>query len=176
MTSGAGSRFRGEPASRGRGFRPAEPGGLRALGGDEGHHVRPSPGRRGGAAVAIVAACWLLVGCGGVGDVVRVGPISQSVAETNARMSSGVSFAAVTVVSSRLSTYGQERPGRSLLAPDAQVWVVILSGSFPYGSCRIQLPGLGSAPPASPCPTPTSRERVLLDARSGKVIEVVPGG
>jgi hypothetical protein len=133
--------------------------------------------RVGRIAVLLLAAA-ALAGCDSLSGVVTTGPVAQSVAETNARMSSGVSLASVEVVSSRLSTYGAEQPGGSLRAPDAQVWAVVLSGAFPYGSCLITIPGFGSpAPtPAKPCPAPALRERVLLDANSGRVIVVIPGG
>jgi hypothetical protein len=54
----------------------------------------------------------------------------------------------------------------------------VLSGAFPYGSCAITIPIFGSpAPtPGRPCPSPAFRERVLLDAKSGLLIEVIPGG
>lgn len=118
-----------------------------------------------------MAACGIEIG-----PVVSVGPIDRSLAETYARLGSGVSFAPVDVVDSRLSTYGAERPRGSLRAADVQVWVVVLSGSFPISGCKIDVSLFGSAPPASPCPTPAARERVLIDAGNGEVIELIPGG
>jgi hypothetical protein len=133
--------------------------------------------QRCGWFASLVAAGWLLAGCGiEIGPLVSVGPIDRSLAETYARFGSGVSLAAIDVVDARLSTYGAERPGGSLRASDAQVWVVTLSGSFPIGGCRIDIGLLGSAPPATPCPTPAAWERVLVDAGNGDVIEVIPGG
>ena len=128
------------------------------------------------AVLLLLAAAF--AGCDSLSGVVTTGPVAQSVAEMNARMSSGVSLASVEVVSSRISTYGAEHPGGSLRAPDAQVWAVVLSGAFPYGSCQITIPGFGSpaATAAKPCPQPALRERVLLDGKSGRVIEVIPGG
>jgi hypothetical protein len=128
-------------------------------------------------ALLVLCAVVALAGgaCDAVGDVVTTGPIAQKVAEDTARFSSGVSLASVEVVLSRLSTYGAERPGGRLAPPDRQVWAVILSGAFPYGSCTINI--LGSpAPRGTPCPAPAPRQRVLVDARSGQVIESILGG
>lgn len=133
--------------------------------------------QRRGRLASLIAAGWLVAACGiEFGPVVSVGPIDRSLAETYARLGSGVSFAPVDVVDSRLSTYGAERPRGSLRAAHVQVWVVVLSGSFPISGCKIHVNPFGSAPPASPCPTPAARERVLIDAGNGEVIELIPGG
>jgi hypothetical protein len=79
------------------------------------------------------------------------------------------------VVGSRLSTYGAEQPEGTLASPDTQVWVVTLSGRFPLASCKIEFPWTSGEVPATPCPTPNVIERVVLDARDGKVIVVLPG-
>jgi hypothetical protein len=127
--------------------------------------------------VALVAS---VAACDTVGDVVNgvvssPAPIAQSYAEDLARLSSGMSVAPVAVVSSRLSTYGAEHPGGTLAARDLPVWAVILSGAFPYASCLIVVfPSPGAT--FRPCPSPAARERVLLNGRTGLVIEVIPGG
>jgi hypothetical protein len=121
-----------------------------------------------GAIVASLTACNL------VAVVVTMGPISQQTAEDTARFSSGVSVAPVAVVFSRLSTYGAEHPGGSLAAPEGAVWAVTLSGGFfPESSCTAIL---GFASPSlsdPPCRPPSPPERVLVDAWSGHVIEIV---
>jgi hypothetical protein len=118
----------------------------------------------------------VLAGCDtGIVKVSR-GPIDQSLAETYARVSSGISMAGVDVVGSRLSTYGAEHPGGGLATADTQVWVVTLSGLFPLSSCKIEFPWTSGEVPATPCPTPNVTERVVLDAGDGEVIVVLPGG
>ena len=127
-----------------------------------------------------LVAAWLVLAaatasCDALGDVVTTGPIAQRVAEDNARFASGMSMAAVEVVASRLSTYGVERPGGRAAAPEREVWVVTLSGAFPYGSCLIVLFPSPSVR-AAPCPTPATRQRILVDARNGQVIDrILPG-
>ena len=132
---------------------------------------------------AVLAGCLLalaVAGCSAIGDAIpKGGPIAQSLAEDYARLASGISVAPVAVVSSRLSTYGAERPGGTAAGPGDQVWAVILSGMFPVASCFVQVPVFNlnaTPPPANPCPAPSARERVLVDANSGKVLEVIPGG
>ena len=86
-----------------------------------------------------------------------------------------MSLAPVQVVSSRLSTYGAEHPGGTLATRDLPVWAVTLGGAFPYASCLIvAFPSPGAT--FRPCPSPAPRERVLVDARTGHVVEVIPGG
>jgi predicted small secreted protein len=132
-----------------------------------------------GIALAALLATLLLAACD---TIVTRGPITQSVAETNARRSSGASVAPVAVVSARLSTYGAERPGGRDRDPSAQVWAVVLSGAFPAASCGTPKPvptnsfGIGGFPGLANCPPPFPRERVLIDALSGATIEVIQGG
>jgi len=71
----------------------------------------------------------------------------------------------VTVVSTKLSTYGVEAVMGSLADANAPVWAVLLSGSFGFPSC-----GPATATP-HPCPSPATSELVLIDARTGAFIE-----
>jgi hypothetical protein len=71
----------------------------------------------------------------------------------------------VTVVSTKLSTYGAEAGGGSFVDPDTPVWAVLLSGSFGFPSCG----GITLTP--HPCPSPATSELVLIDARTGTFIE-----
>lgn len=71
----------------------------------------------------------------------------------------------VTVVSTKLSTYGAEVRTGSLADSNTPVWAVLLSGSFRYPSC-----GPATATP-HPCPSPATSELVLIDARTGAFIE-----
>jgi hypothetical protein len=138
-------------------------------------------------AIAFVVTATLAVsGCSQVMSVVETGPISQKLAEDYARLGAGASVQSIEVVSSRLSTYGVERPGGLSADAAAQVWAVVLSGAFPYGSCDIGF-NLGSfnlfasgppkpQPTFKPCNPPAMRERILVDARNGHIIErIVPG-
>jgi hypothetical protein len=139
--------------------------------------------------IAFVVVTTLAVsGCSQVMSVVDTGPISQKLAEDYARLGAGASVQSIEVVSSRLTTYGVERPGGHATDPATQVWAVILSGAFPYGSCDIGA-GLGQyfgsfdpfgsprpQPTFKPCNPPAMRERILVDARNGHIIErIVPG-
>jgi hypothetical protein len=129
------------------------------------------------ASVAIAGAC---------SGVVQVRhEVDQHLAEDYARMASGVSVEPVEVVGSRQSTYGLERPGGTKAAVDTAVWVVTLSGRFPVGSCLVSFPvfdfpSLGATPTpkpsVKPCPTPSAKERVLVDAKTGEVLDTLPGG
>jgi hypothetical protein len=71
----------------------------------------------------------------------------------------------VTVVSTKLSTYGAEASGGSVVDAGTPVWAVELSGSFRFPSC-----GPATATP-HPCPSPATSELVLVDARTGAFIE-----
>jgi hypothetical protein len=131
-----------------------------------------------GLGIAVVASA-----CSGVLQVRH--EVDQRLAEDYARMASGVSVEPVEVVGSRPSTYGAERPGGATVAADTAVWVVTLSGRFPVGSCLVSFPifdfpSLGATPTprpsVKPCPTPSARERVLVNATTGQVIETLPGG
>jgi hypothetical protein len=130
--------------------------------------------------VVLFAILPIVLGCSAAVDVVNTvvsspAPIARSYAEDMARLSSGVSVAPVDVVSSRLSTYGAERPGGRLAAADRPVWAVVLSGLFPASSCMVTLfPSPGATPRS--CPSAAPRERVLVDARTALVIEVISGG
>jgi hypothetical protein len=123
-----------------------------------------------------------VAGCSAVADALpKGGPIAQNMAEDYARMASGVAVTPVAVVSSRLSTYGAERPSGRAAKADAKVWVVVLSGMFfPEASCFVALPvynfGASPTPVPRPCPSPAGRERVILDANWGTLLEVIPGG
>jgi hypothetical protein len=133
----------------------------------------------------VVLAVVIGAGCSGIVQVRH--EVDQRSAEDYARMASGVSVEPVEVVGSRQSTYGLEHPGGAKADAKTAVWVVTLSGRFPVGSCLISFPifdfpSLGATPTPTPrstptpCPTPSARERVLVDAKTGEVIETLPGG
>ena len=139
--------------------------------------------RFGGHVVLVLGVVAVAGACSGVVQVRH--EVDQRLAEDYARMASGVSVEPVEVVGSRQSTYGAERPGGTKVAPDTAVWVVTLSGRFPTGSCLLSFPifdfpSLGATPTprpsVKPCPTPSSRERVLVNAKTGEVIDTLPGG
>lgn len=95
-------------------------------------------------------------------------PISEEAARGVALGSVG-SSTPPRVLSARLSTYGRESPGGSVVAAGTSVWSVLVAGSFP-SSC-----GPFSATPR-PCPAPATTARVLIDATTGSFIEGhVPG-
>ena len=133
---------------------------------------------------AVIVATIALSGCAGVVHAVPDrGPMSAAMAEDYARLAAGASVATIEVLSSRLSTYGAERPGGTAATPDTAVWSITLKGALPYASCAFNLgpgtsSGLGTTkaePTAAPCPPPALRQRILLHARDGRVIErVVP--
>jgi hypothetical protein len=144
----------------------------------------PRPSDRFAAAVVLaLALASSLAGCSAVADAIpKGGPIPQNQAEDYARLSSGMSTAPVSVVSSRLSTYGAERPRGTAAKPGDKVWVVVLSGMFPGASlCLIPIPAFSfsltstPAPYVNSCPPPSARERVILDANWGTTLEVLPG-
>jgi hypothetical protein len=139
--------------------------------------------RFGGHVVLVLGVVAVAGACSGVVQVPH--EVDQRLAEDYARMASGVSVEPVEVVGSRQSTYGAERPGGTKVAPDTAVWVVTLSGRFPTGSCLLSFPifdfpSLGATPTprpsVNPCPTPSARERVLVNAKTGEVIDTLPGG
>jgi len=58
----------------------------------------------------------------------------------------------------------------SLASPDAWVWVFTARGTFSFASCG----GLTASP--SPCPSPATTARVIVDFRTGAFVEAdVPG-
>jgi hypothetical protein len=71
----------------------------------------------------------------------------------------------VTVISTKLSTYGTQADGGSIVGAATPVWAVLLSGSFRFPSC-----GPATATP-HPCPSPATSELVIIDARTGAFIE-----
>ena len=97
----------------------------------------------------------LLVGCSPL--------ISADLARATALSEAGGTN--VKVVSVELSTYGAKAGNSELADPNAQVWAVLLSGTFPPASC-----GAYTATP-HPCPPPAVSELVLIDARSGGFIQ-----
>src|SRR5262245_32491836 len=149
-------------------------------------HGRRTPAARphhAGRLVLGLLAVNVVAACSGVVQVRH--EVDQRLAEDYARMASGVSVEPVEVVGSRQSTYGAERPGGTKVDASTVVWVVTLSGRFPTGSCLLSFPifdfpSLGATPTprrsVAPCPTPSARERVLVNATTGEVIETLPGG
>src|SRR5689334_5129706 len=103
-----------------------------------------------GRALAVGLLAFSVAGCSAVADALpKGGPIAQNMAEDYARMASGASGAPVAVVSSRLSTYGAERPSGRAAKSETKVWVVVLSGMFfPEASCFVALPvsNFGASP------------------------------
>jgi len=97
-------------------------------------------------------------------QTISPGPVSAQAAVSTAvgQVSSAIP---VTVISTKLSTYGAEAGGGSFVDADTPVWAVLLSGSFGFPSC-----GPPTATP-HPCPAPATSELVLIDARTGAFIE-----
>jgi hypothetical protein len=93
--------------------------------------------------------------------------VPQTQAEDAARLSAGMSVAPITVISARLTTYGEARPGGTAKPPDHPVWVVTLGGAFPDQSCT---PISFTASPR-PCRSPAARKVMVLDARNAQVLE-----
>ena len=92
---------------------------------------------------------------------------TPAISETAARdvaLRSTTSSTPPSFVSIRLSTYGRESYGGSVVAASTPVWSVLVAGPFPF-SC-----GPYTATPR-PCPSPATTERVLLDAETGSFIE-----
>ena len=92
---------------------------------------------------------------------------TPSVSEEAARamaLSSTTSSTPPSFVSIRLSTYGPESHGGSVVAASTPVWSVLVAGSFPF-SC-----GPVTATP-HPCPSQATTERVLIDAQTGSFIQ-----
>jgi hypothetical protein len=81
-----------------------------------------------------------------------------------------MSVAAITVISSRLTTYGEARPGGTAKPSDHPVWVVTLGGAFPDESC---MPLTFKESP-KPCRSPAARKLMILDARNAEVLETIP--
>jgi hypothetical protein len=93
-----------------------------------------------------------------------VTPVSSDAAASIAIGQAG-STIPVTVLSTKLSTYGAEAGAGSMVAANTLVWAVRLSGSFQWPSC-----GPMTATP-HPCPSPATSELILIDARTGAFIE-----
>jgi hypothetical protein len=93
-------------------------------------------------------------------------PVSADAAASIAVGQAGSSIP-VTVLSTKLSTYGAEAPDGSMVAENNPVWAVRLSGSFQWPSC-----GPATAIP-HPCPSPATTELILIDARTGAFIEAM---
>jgi hypothetical protein len=92
-------------------------------------------------------------------------PITADAAASMAIGQAAGSTIPVTVLSTKLSTYGAEAGGGSMVDADTPVWAVRLSGSFHWPSC-----GPMTATP-HPCPSPATSELILIDARTGAFIE-----
>jgi hypothetical protein len=93
--------------------------------------------------------------------------VTPAISETAARdvaLRSTTSSTPPSFVAIRLSTYGRESYGGSVVAASTPVWSVLVAGSFPF-SC-----GPYTATPR-PCPSPATTERVLVDAQTGSFIE-----
>ena len=94
-----------------------------------------------------------LLGCNGaVAREAAVDRATQSVS----------SLTPMTVLATRLSTFGIEAPTSQVASPDTPVWAVILAGTFGPPSC-------GPAG-ASQCPPPHRTALVLVNARNGDFI------
>jgi len=91
--------------------------------------------------------------------------ISEAAARAVA-LSSTTSSTPPSVLSIRLSTYGRESYGGSVVGASTLVWSVLVAGSFPFAVCR---PYAAATPP--PCPSPATTERVLVDAQTGAFIQ-----
>lgn len=90
-------------------------------------------------------------------------PISPAAAEATALAQYGRG-PNITVVSTRLSTYGAEAGGGAVAAATKRVWVVTLSG--------IVMTACGTPPPKSqPCSTDVTSAEVLIDADSGAFLQ-----
>ena len=94
-----------------------------------------------------------LLGCSGV--------VTPKAAADRAIQSVG-SSTAVTVLDTRLSTFGVEAPTSQVASPDTQVWAVKLAGTFEPPSC-------GPAG-VQQCPPPHRTALVLINARTGDFI------
>lgn len=94
-----------------------------------------------------------LLGCSGA--------VSREAAVDRAIRSVG-SSTAVTVLDTRLSTFGVEAPTSELAPPGTPVWAVTRAGTFEAPSC-----GPASA---RQCPPPNLTALVLIDARTGDFI------
>jgi hypothetical protein len=116
------------------------------------------------AAVAL-AACELPEGV-----VTNDFTVPQQQAEDAARIAAGMSLAGVRVLASRLTTYGEARPGGTARPPDHPVWVVTLGGAFPDASCQ----PLTFSASARPCRSPAARKTMILDARNANLLEAIP--
>jgi hypothetical protein len=121
-------------------------------------------GRRQWASCACLAlgGMLLVMGCG-TGTASSLPAISAEVATATA-VAHAPSSIPVTVISTKLSTYGANAGGGLVADPDTPVWAVTVSGSFPT-SC-----GPYSATP-HPCPSPLTSELILIDARTGAFLQ-----
>lgn len=106
----------------------------------------------------------VLIAAGCVGQTPSPSAISADAARADAISQAG-SEIPVTVLSMKLSTYGAEATGGSIVAADTPVWALLLSGSFRPPSC-----GPMTATP-HPCPPPATSALILIDARTGAFIE-----
>lgn len=106
--------------------------------------------------VLVVGIALLLAACGGAGQ------ISADTAAQTARTQ--VPGSDVSVVSTRLSTFGAEVRGSDVASPGTRVWVIQLRGHFSPPSC-----GPYTATP-HPCPSGPATAQVLIDAATGAFI------
>jgi hypothetical protein len=118
---------------------------------------------------AAVLVLLVLVATGCVRQPVSPTGISAEAARATATREAGSTIPAV-VLSTRLSTYGTEAMGGTVVEAGTPVWVVLLSGSFPTRECgRITV-----AP--SPCLAASATAVVLIDALTGRFVqEETPG-
>jgi hypothetical protein len=110
----------------------------------------------------LVVVVMIAAACGGQASSPT--SISAEAASATAIAQMG-SATTVKVVSTRLSTYGAEAGGGSIVDATTPVWAVRLSGSFQPPSC-----GPMTATP-HPCPSPATSALILIDARTGAFIQ-----
>lgn len=116
--------------------------------------------RQTASGVCLALAVVLVTGCGGGAPS---GTAISAEAATAAAVANAPSSIPVTVLSTKLSTYGADARGGLVADADTPVWAVTVSGSFPT-PC-----GPYTSTPRE-CP-PATTELILIDARTGAFLQ-----